>query len=60
MRNLPGKKPNPKRSRLHPEEVIEDLKDALYITSIGYPYDGVPTAIRRALKLIRKAYKLDA
>ena len=43
-------------SRYDPDEVIKDLLEALYFTNIAYPYYGVPTAIRRALKLIRKAY----
>jgi hypothetical protein len=54
------KKPDPKKSRLDPEEVVEDLKEALYFANIGHPYDNIPQAIRRALKLIRKAYNLKA
>lgn len=46
-----------KVSRLDPDEVIKDLQDALYVTNIGYPYYGVPTAIRRALKVIRRLKK---
>jgi hypothetical protein len=34
--------------------VIEGLKEALYITNIGYPYYGVPTKIRRAIKYLTK------
>lgn len=44
-------------SKLDPDEVIKDLQVALYFTRIGYPYYGVPTTLRRALKVIRRLKK---
>jgi hypothetical protein len=35
------------------QEVINLLKDARYISKIGYPYFGVPEAITQAIKYLQ-------
>lgn len=36
---------------------IEGLREALYHASVGYPYYGVPQAMRAALKVLREDAK---